>query len=71
MSPDASFDGILDRALLRARVLALLEAIVCGAGAAAVSPVAAVLVAGLVAALRLRHWTRTAVVGALERATPA
>jgi len=68
---DASFDRILDRALLRARALALLEAIVCGAGAAAVSPVAAVLVAGLVAVLRLRHWTRTAVVGALERATPA
>src|SRR6185503_4236322 len=72
MSPDGrSLAVIIDRALLRARLLAVAEAMLCGAAAAAAAPAAGVLVAALFLTLRLRVWTRSAIVQALERATPA
>jgi hypothetical protein len=72
VSPDdRSLAAIVDRALLRARVLAVAEATLCGAAGAAAAPAAGALVAALVLVLRLRFWTRSAIVRALERATPA
>ena len=72
MSPDGrSFMAVVDRALLRARVLAVAEAMLCGTAAAAAAPVAGALVAALFLTLRMRVWTRSAIVQALERATPS
>src|ERR1051326_7157297 len=71
VSPDQrAFVLVVDRALRRARLIAVAEAAVWGFAAATISMTAAVAVGVAVAALRLIAVSRSGIVRALERALP-
>ncbi len=69
-APERAVVTAIAAATLRARLLVIVEALGCGLAAAAISPLAGVVIAAAVATWRWRSTWRASIVDRLERAQP-